>query len=120
MFATLAEPFFYVFVFLMRMITHFSKLPDLSGFRICSNCNMTSCIAVNSYVMPGTLRFFIREDNCYISVNAVDFYLGDFLEVARKMIVKQKFKAGDKKDFLFPIDLTALEGIISFTFFYGF
>jgi len=66
---------------------------------------MSLGIAVNSYIVPGTSWFFVREDNCYISIDTVDFYLGNSFEVVGKMIVKQEFQAGYNKDSLIPVDI---------------
>src|SRR5665647_61145 len=88
----------------MRMVEHFSYLPNFTGLGVCYNCNMSPGIAVNSYIAPGNFGFFFREDNCYISIEAIDFYLGDFFKVIGKMIVKQKFQARDHKGSLLPVD----------------
>jgi hypothetical protein len=81
---------------------------------------MSFCIAVNSDVVLLNSGFFIREDNCHISIVTVDFYLRNSLEIVGKMIVKQEFQAGYNKDSLIPVDIDCSGWDNQFDIFCGF
>jgi hypothetical protein len=49
---------------------------------------MAPGIAVNSYIVLGTFGFFVLKDNCHINIDVIYFYLGDFVKIIGKMIVK--------------------------------